>query len=108
MPIIGSYWHLLWHDYEYPYNGIIHYVNKLQSKIVTCYFGSHKTIIANDYKSIKEVLTKQEFNGRPINVDIVLQRAFGKSLGIFSVIFLKKIKYISNKNTKINAFHIFN
>lgn len=84
MPIVGSYWHLLWHDYKYPSNGIIYYVNKLQSKIVTCYFGGFKTIIANDYKSIKEVLTKQEFDGRPIGIDIVLQRAFGKSLGIFS------------------------
>ena len=61
-----------------------YYTNKLKSKVLTCYFGGFMTVIANDYNSIKEVLTNNDFNGRLSNVDVVLARAFGQSLGISS------------------------
>ncbi|XP_017793323.1 PREDICTED: probable cytochrome P450 304a1 [Habropoda laboriosa] len=83
LPIVGSYWHLLWHDYKYPYNAVQYYVNKLQSKVVTCYFGSFMAIIANDYKNIREVLSREDFDGRPTEIDVFQARSFGKKLGIF-------------------------
>ncbi|KAK9307391.1 hypothetical protein QLX08_002285 [Tetragonisca angustula] len=83
LPIVGSYWYLLWYNYEFPFKAMTYYTNKLKSKVLTCYFGGFMTVIANDYNSIKEVLTNNDFNGRLSNVDVVLARAFGQSLGIF-------------------------
>ncbi|XP_076180080.1 putative cytochrome P450 304a1 [Ptiloglossa arizonensis] len=83
LPFVGSYWHLLWGNYQYPHNTVRYYIDKLQSKVVACYFGPIFAVIANDYASIKEVFKKEEFSGRPADVDVVKARAFGKKLGIF-------------------------
>lgn len=39
-------------------------------------------VIANDYKSIKEILSRDDFDGRPTTIDAILSRAYGKELGI--------------------------
>ncbi|XP_017753929.1 PREDICTED: probable cytochrome P450 304a1 [Eufriesea mexicana] len=83
LPIVGSYWHLLWYNYKYPFKAIAYYANKLQSKVVTCYFGPYIAVIANDYKSVKEILSRDDFDGRVTTIDAILARAFGKQLGIF-------------------------
>nr|XP_003703633.1 PREDICTED: probable cytochrome P450 304a1 isoform X1 [Megachile rotundata] len=83
VPVGGSYWHLLWGDYKYPYKTISYYIKKLHSKILTCYFGGFMAIVANDYESIKEILTREEFDGRATVIDVFKARAFGKELGIF-------------------------
>ncbi|CAL7939200.1 unnamed protein product [Xylocopa violacea] len=85
LPVIGSYWHLLWYNYTFPFKAVQYYANKLQSAIVTCYFGGLMTFIANDYNSIKEVLSKEEFDGRLANGHLFLDRAFGEQLGIFFI-----------------------
>ncbi|XP_018357138.1 PREDICTED: probable cytochrome P450 304a1 [Trachymyrmex septentrionalis] len=84
IPIGGSYWMLLWGNYKFPYLTIDYYVKKLKSKIISCYMGDNFTIIVNDYKSIKEVLSREEFDGRVITAHIK-DRAFGKELGIFFI-----------------------
>lgn len=61
-----------------------YYANKLKSKVLTCHFGGIVTVVANDYNSIKEVLTKNDFDGRAGNKDVLLARSFGESLGISS------------------------
>ncbi|XP_017885498.1 probable cytochrome P450 304a1 [Ceratina calcarata] len=83
LPIVGSYWHLLWHNYKHPAKALPYYTKKLKSGLVTCYMGSFLTIIANDYDSIKEVLTREEFDGREAGIDILLERSFREKLGIF-------------------------
>lgn len=35
----------------------------------------------NDYKHIKEVLARDEFDGRVTNADFIMDRAYGKELG---------------------------
>lgn len=84
MPIVGSYWYLLWYNYKYPFKAVTYYANKLKSKVLTCHFGGIVTVVANDYNSIKEVLTKDDFDGRADNIDVLLARSFGESLGISS------------------------
>ncbi|KOX76113.1 hypothetical protein WN51_11828 [Melipona quadrifasciata] len=83
LPIVGSYWHLLWYNYEFPFKAITYYTNKLKSKVLTCYFGGFMTVVASDYNSIKEVLINSDFDGRVSTIDVILARAFGQSLGIF-------------------------
>ncbi|XP_076761436.1 farnesoate epoxidase-like [Xylocopa sonorina] len=83
LPLVGCYWHLLWHNYNVPIEAVYYYVNKLRSKIITCYLGSAMTIFVTDYNAIKEVLLKEEFDGRTSDVGFLLDRAFGKKLGIF-------------------------
>ncbi|KAI4501823.1 hypothetical protein M0802_003158 [Mischocyttarus mexicanus] len=83
LPIIGAYWHLLWFDYKFPHKSVIYYTKKLKSKVVSCYLGSYFTVIANDYASIKELLLKEEFDGRLSEAYVLKARAFNKKLGIF-------------------------
>ncbi|CAL7939199.1 unnamed protein product [Xylocopa violacea] len=83
LPIVGSYWHLLWRNYNSPIEAIQYYVNKLRSRILTCYLGDAMAVIVTDYKSIKEVLSREEFDGRTSEIDIILDRSFRKKLGIF-------------------------
>ncbi|XP_018047195.1 PREDICTED: probable cytochrome P450 304a1 [Atta colombica] len=85
IPIGGSYWMLLWGNYKFPYLTIDYYVKKLKSKVISCYMGDSFTIIVNDYKSIKEVLSREEFDGRVTTAQHIKDRAFGKELGIFFI-----------------------
>lgn len=81
IPIGGSYWMLLWGNYKFPHMTIDYYVKKLKSKIISCYMGDNFSIIVNDYESIKEVLARDEFDGRITNAEFLKDRAFGKELG---------------------------
>ncbi|XP_018364794.1 PREDICTED: probable cytochrome P450 304a1 [Trachymyrmex cornetzi] len=85
IPIGGSYWMLLWGNYKFPYLTIDYYVKKLKSKIISCYMGDNFIIIVNDYKSIKEVLSREEFDGRITTAQYLKDRAFGKELGVFFI-----------------------
>ncbi|XP_011639779.1 probable cytochrome P450 304a1 [Pogonomyrmex barbatus] len=88
LPIGGAYWLLLWGNYKFPYLTIDYYVKKLKSKIISCYMGNDFVIIVNDYQNIKEVLAREEFDGR-VSVQTIRDRAFGKNLGIFFIDGLK-------------------
>ncbi|XP_015181779.1 PREDICTED: probable cytochrome P450 304a1 [Polistes dominula] len=83
LPIIGAYWHLLWKNYKYPHKSLNYYTKKLKSKVISCYLGSFFTVIANDYESIKEILTREEFDGRLTEAYALKARAFNQKLGIF-------------------------
>ncbi|XP_032684829.1 probable cytochrome P450 304a1 [Odontomachus brunneus] len=82
VPISGSYLLLLLGNYFFPYKTIEYYAKKLKSNIIGCYFGDFWAVVVNDYASIKEVLTRDDFDGRLTEVEIVKTRAFGKKLGI--------------------------
>ncbi|KAK0161408.1 hypothetical protein PV327_009881 [Microctonus hyperodae] len=81
LPVWGSYWILLWGDYKFPHNTIQYYMKKYKSKIIGCWLGSAYTVILNDYDSVKEVLSRKEFDGRLHEAYPVKARAFGKKLG---------------------------
>ncbi|XP_068991148.1 probable cytochrome P450 304a1 isoform X1 [Neodiprion pinetum] len=82
-PIWGSYWLLLWGNYNFPHKTIHYYAKKYKSKVVGCWLGDYYTIVATNYNSIKELLTKKEYDGRLTDAFIFTSRAFGKKLGIF-------------------------
>lgn len=58
-----------------------YYIEKLKSKIISAYFGDIFLVIVNDYASIKEVFTREEFDGRVTVLETIKDRAFGKQLG---------------------------
>ncbi|XP_034936051.1 probable cytochrome P450 304a1 [Chelonus insularis] len=83
LPIWGSYWLLLWGNYKFPHQTLNYYVKKYKSKVISGYLGEFFTIFVNDYQSVREVLTRREFEGRLNTVEVFRARAFGKKLGIF-------------------------
>ncbi|XP_012221588.1 probable cytochrome P450 304a1 [Linepithema humile] len=85
LPIGGSYWMLLWKNYKFPHLAVDYYTKKLKSKIISGYFGDFFLVIVNDYASIKEVFTREEFDGRVTCLETINDRAFGKKLGIFFI-----------------------
>jgi len=80
LPIVGAYWLLLWGNYKFPYLTFDYYVKKLKSKLISCYLGDYFVIVANDYESIKEILAKDDFDGR-VSAEFIRDRSFGKDLG---------------------------
>ncbi|XP_015429299.1 PREDICTED: probable cytochrome P450 304a1 [Dufourea novaeangliae] len=106
IPFAGSYWHLLWGNYQYPHKTIRYYADKLKSKVLTCYLGPFYCVVANDYKSIKEIYVKEEFSGRLTEVDILKARAFGKTLGIFFTegLFWQQQRRFALRNTRDFGF----
>ncbi|XP_050455199.1 probable cytochrome P450 304a1 isoform X2 [Cataglyphis hispanica] len=85
IPIGGAYWLFLWNNYKYIHLAIEYYAKKLNSKLFSCYFGDYFVVIANDYANIKEILSREEFDGRITNADYIKDRAFKKELGIFFI-----------------------
>ncbi|XP_015113890.1 probable cytochrome P450 304a1 [Diachasma alloeum] len=83
LPLWGSYWLLLWGNYKFPHNTIRYYVKKYKSKIISLWMGNYYTVVVNDYETVKEVLTRKEFDGRDTNSFMGLTRSWGKTLGIF-------------------------
>lgn len=72
---------LLLGSYSFPHKTVEYFAKKFRSKIVGFYMGDFWTVAANDYASIKEVLTREEFDGRLTNIPAMMDRAFGKNLG---------------------------
>lgn len=107
VPIGGSYWLLLWRNYKYVHLAIDYYARKLKSKLFSCYFGDYFVVIANDYVNIKEILSREEFDGRITNADYIKDRAFKKELGnmrhcyLFIRSFLVKLRYFLHKSNLI-------
>lgn len=60
---------------------IDYYAKKLKSNLFSCYLGDYFVVIANDYTNIKEILSREEFDGRITNADFIKDRAFKKELG---------------------------
>ncbi|EFN65051.1 Probable cytochrome P450 304a1 [Camponotus floridanus] len=85
IPIGGSYWLLLWRNYKYMHLALDYYARKLKSNLFSCYLGEYFAVIANDYANIKEILSREEFDGRITNIDYIKDRAFKKKLGIFFI-----------------------
>ena len=80
-PLWGSYWFLLWGDYKFPYKTALYYTKKFKSKIIGLYLGSQYTIVVNDYDTVKEVLSRKEFDGRLHEIYVTRARTYGKKLG---------------------------
>lgn len=86
IPICGSYLHVLWENFKYPHLAFERLKSKFKSPVIGLYLGGLYTVVANDYESCKEVLTRPEFQGR-VEAFPVQFRTFDQKLGnIFHII----------------------
>jgi hypothetical protein len=80
LPVWGSYWFLLTKNYVFTHIGFHKLAQKYNTKILGLYLGSFLTVVVNDYKNIREVLTRPEFQGR-VKLFILDLRTYNKNLG---------------------------
>ncbi|PZC85438.1 hypothetical protein B5X24_HaOG200008 [Helicoverpa armigera] len=82
LPIYGAFWIVLAHDYNDLASAFRKLGEKYKTKILGLFMGPVPTIVLNDPHLIKEMLNREEFDGR---MDIILfrLRSFWKKLGIF-------------------------
>lgn len=71
IPLIGSYLFILLINYKDKHLAINKLCEYYKSKVIGFHTGNVLTVVANDPKSVREMLFKQEFDGRN---DIVLAR----------------------------------
>ncbi|XP_050562229.1 probable cytochrome P450 304a1 [Spodoptera frugiperda] len=82
LPIYGAFWIVLAHGFTDLASAFKKLGEKYQTKILGLYMGPVPTVVLNDPELIKEMLNREEFDGR---MDIILfrLRSFWKKLGIF-------------------------
>ncbi|CAK1545866.1 unnamed protein product [Leptosia nina] len=82
LPVYGGYWILLAKAFNDLGRATMRLAKEYNTKIVGLYLGPLPQVLVNDSELIKEVLIREEFDGR---VDTVLGRArcYWKKLGIF-------------------------
>jgi hypothetical protein len=67
-------------SYVFTHIGFHKLAQKYNTKVLGLYLGSFPTVVVNDYKNIKEVLTRPEFQGR-VKLLILDLRTYNKNLG---------------------------
>ena len=85
LPLYGSYWFLLFANYKYTFKAIDYLARRYRTKVLGFYMGSFATVVTCDYDSIKEVLTKPEFQGR-MDTFVIRDRQLGKLIGEYILI----------------------
>ncbi|KAJ8727453.1 hypothetical protein PYW07_001572 [Mythimna separata] len=82
LPVYGAFWIVLAHGFNDLSTAFKKLGEKYKTKVIGCFMGPVPTIVINDPALIKEMLTREEFDGR---MDIILfrLRSFWKKLGIF-------------------------
>jgi hypothetical protein len=80
LPVWGSYWLLLLNNFKFTHIGCHKLAKKYHTKILGLYLGSFKTVVVSDYKNIREVLTRPEFQGR-VKVSVFDMRTYNRNLG---------------------------
>jgi hypothetical protein len=80
LPVWGSYWLLLLKNFSFVHIGFHKLAQKYNTKILGLYLGSFHTVVVNDYKHIREVLSRPEFQGR-FQIPVFNLRTYNKSMG---------------------------
>ncbi|KAJ0178907.1 hypothetical protein K1T71_005682 [Dendrolimus kikuchii] len=82
LPLYGAYWMALAYDFNNLAGAFCKIGEKYKTKVIGQFMGKGLSIILNDPTDIKEMLTREEFDGR---MDIILfrLRSYWKKLGIF-------------------------
>jgi len=80
LPVWGSYWFVLQKNYKYIYIGLYKLAQKYKTSILGLYFGAFPAVVVHDYDSIRQVLTRPEFQGR-LKVPVFNMRTYNKNLG---------------------------
>ncbi|KPJ18968.1 putative cytochrome P450 304a1 [Papilio machaon] len=82
LPVYGAYWLVLAKAYNNLAAACIKFSNEYKSKVIGMILGTIPVVVVNDPYLLKEVLNREEFDGR---MDIILGRlrSYWKKLGIF-------------------------
>jgi hypothetical protein len=78
----GSYWFVLLKNFKYTYKGFHKLAQKYKTSILGLYLGSFPAVVVHDYDSIRQVLTRLEFQGR-IKAPLFRMRTYNKDLGAY-------------------------
>ena len=76
----GSYWFVLQKNYKYLYIAFHKLAQKYKTSTLGLYLGPIPTVVVHDYDSIRQVLTRPEFQGR-IKIPVLDMRTYNKNLG---------------------------
>ncbi|XP_068631064.1 probable cytochrome P450 304a1 [Battus philenor] len=82
LPVYGAYWLILLKGLNNLPFAFIKFAKEYKTKVVGFYLSNMPVVVVNDPALIKEVLNREEFDGR---MDLILGRlrSFWKKLGIF-------------------------
>jgi len=81
LPVWGSYWFVLQKNYKYLHIGFHKLAQKYKTSILGLYLGPIPAVVVHDYDSIRQVVTRPEFQGR-FKVPVFNKRSYNKNLGI--------------------------
>ncbi|KAG6455395.1 hypothetical protein O3G_MSEX009197 [Manduca sexta] len=82
LPVYGAFWIVLFYEFSNLALAFKKIGEKYKTKIIGLYMGPVRTVVLNDPADIKDMLNRDEFDGR---VDIIVGRlrSYWKRLGIF-------------------------
>jgi hypothetical protein len=78
----GSYWFVLQKNFKFTYKAIHKLAQKYKTSILGLYLGPIPTVVVHDYDSIRQVLTRPEFQGR-VKIPLIDMRTYDKNLGAY-------------------------
>ena len=82
LPVWGSYWFVLQKNFKYIYIGFHKLAQKYKTPVLGLHLGAFPTVVVHDYDSIRQVLTRPEFQGR-LKVPVFHMRTYNKNLGAY-------------------------
>ncbi|XP_061391949.1 uncharacterized protein LOC133327408 [Musca vetustissima] len=83
IPIFGSYLFMMMVNFTYLHKAVWKFSKWLKSDIVGLHMGKYPIVVVHDSKSVREVLTRPEFNGRPSLFVAQIREPNRKVAGIF-------------------------
>jgi hypothetical protein len=82
LPVWGSYWFVLLKNFKFTYKGFHKLAQKYKTSVLGLYLGSLPAVVVHDYDSIRQVLTRPEFQGR-LKAPVIDMRTYNKNLGAY-------------------------
>ncbi|KAG7307930.1 hypothetical protein JYU34_006546 [Plutella xylostella] len=84
LPVYGAYWIILAHSFNNLADAFLKLGRRYKTGMVGCYLAAFPAVVVNDPALVKEMLNREELDGR---MDILLGRlrSWWKKLGIFFV-----------------------
>jgi hypothetical protein len=78
----GSYWFVLLQNYKYLHIGFHKLAQKYKTSILGLHLGAFPAVVVNDYETVKQVLTRPEFQGR-LKIPLIDMRTYNKNRGAY-------------------------
>lgn len=80
MPVFGTYFHTLAENWYQPETSFAKWTKNYKSKVIGHFIGPFQCVITGDLHLIRQIFTRNEFDGRPTSFPIK-ERSWGKFLG---------------------------